>query len=99
MDELLAGTQFLYTQYPIVIIFLLHTAMISKGRGLTLRLSVVLHILFQLGTTTTSPTDSVSDEALKAAINFVMVAIQQVAFIAGRGELEEELKRFTSMWW
>ena len=70
--------------------------MISKGRGLALRLSVVLHILFQLGSGTTSSNDTVSDEAIEAAIDFVMVVIQQVAYIAGRGELDEELKRFSS---
>ena len=70
--------------------------MISKGRGLALRLSVVLHTLFQLGKDTTSASNIVSDGAIKAAIDFVMLAIQQVAFIAGRGELTEELKRFSS---
>ena len=73
--------------------------MISKGRRLALRLSIVLHILFQLGSGTTSSNDTVSDEAIKAAIDFAMVAIQQVAYIAGRGELDEELKRFQVQSW
>ena len=56
----------------------------------------MLHILFQLGSGTTSCNDTVSDEAIKAAINFVMIAIQQVAYITGCGELDKELKRFSS---
>lgn len=74
-------------------------AMLSKGRGIVLRLAVVLQTLFQVGCddTTHSNDDTVSDEAVKAAIDFVEVATQQVAFIAGRGELADELKRFLSM--
>lgn len=71
--------------------------MLSKGRGLVLRLAVVEQILFQMGSDATTPTTD-TDEAVKAAIDFVKVAIQHVAFIAGRGELAEELKHFASMW-
>ncbi len=64
--------------------------MISKSTGQILRVSAVMHALFsledeQLGNTIT-PT------AIQAAIHFVEVCCQQTAYMAGRGELEKELK-------
>ena len=69
--------------------------MLSKSRGQVLCLAAVLHTLFTLGTN--QPTDViVSEAAVKAAINYVQVVCQQVAYIAGRGSLEEEIQRFKS---
>ena len=41
--------------------------------------------------------DVVLEDSMKAAINFVQVACQQSAYIAGRGSLAEEIQRFKSM--
>lgn len=58
--------------------------------GQILRIAVVLHVLFSLEED--SVQDTVSTQAIGAAINFVEVCCQQTAYIAGRGSLEEELK-------
>lgn len=58
--------------------------MLSKSRGQVLRLAAILHVLFSLGSD--EPTDDiVSEDAVKAAIDFVNMACQQAAYIAGRG--------------
>ena len=64
--------------------------MLSKSRGQVLRLAAFFNILFTLGNG--HPTDDVSDEAVKAAINFVKVTCQQTSYIAGRGVLEDEIQ-------
>ena len=62
--------------------------MINKSLGQILRVSGVMHVLF-------SPEDSVDDTvtvaAINAAIHFVEECCHQIAYIAGRGELEKEL--------
>ena len=64
--------------------------MLSKSKGLILRVAGVLHVLFCLGSTKDFPT-KISDSTLEAAINFVEVCCQHAAFIAGRREIEEEI--------
>ena len=63
--------------------------MISKSLGHILRVSGVMHVLFSLEDD--SVDDTVSVEAINAAIHSVEVCCQQTAYIAGRGELEKEL--------
>ena len=36
----------------------------------------------------------VSEDAVKAAVDFVKISCQQMAFNAGRGPLQEEFERF-----
>ena len=64
--------------------------MISKSMGQILRVSAVMHTLFNLGDEELDST--ISPAAIEAAIHFVEVCCQQAAYIAGRGELDEELK-------
>ena len=81
--------------------------MLSKSRGLVARLAAIFHVLFsslngdnndlngnnyddsQTGTT-------IPDDAVKAAIDFILMSCQQTAFCAGHGPLEEEIVKFTS---
>jgi len=58
--------------------------------GQILRVSAVMHVLFNLGDKELDSTNSPA--AIEAAINFVEVCCQQAAYIAGRDELDEELK-------
>ena len=56
-------------------------------------MSAVLHILFHLDSEPCTDVDVIiSEEAIRAAIHFVEVCGQHVAFIAGRSEIEEEIK-------
>ena len=71
----------------------MYIGLLSKSRGHVLRLAGVLHILFRVGADE-SPTNAISDKAVKAAINFVEVSCQQTAYIAGRGIIDGEIERF-----
>ena len=44
--------------------------------------------------TATPISNDVSNAAIKAAIDFLKVSSQHTAFIAGKGYIEEELKKF-----
>lgn len=68
--------------------------MLSKSRGQVLRLATVLHMLFNIDTPEVDLSLEVSEQALKAAVNFIKVACQQTAYIAGKGPLTEELEKF-----
>ena len=84
--------------------------MLSKSRGQVLRLAGVLHALFSLGRDTyvesvglgseddgsDGRNDIISDEAVKAAIDFCEVACQQTAYIGGRGCIKDEILRMKS---
>lgn len=71
----------------------MYSGMLSKSRGQVLRLATVLHMLFSLDKTE-DLSEEVSEEAIKAAVNFVKLACQQTAFIAGKKTLPEELEKF-----
>ena len=68
--------------------------MLSKSRGHVLRIATVLHLLFHLDDAHHQLDVVVSEEAVRAAVNFIQVASQHTAFIAGRGLLNEELEKF-----
>ena len=64
--------------------------MLSKSLGQILRISVAMHILFH--NDDDGPlSDTVTQGAVAAAINFVEVCCQHTAFIAGRSNIDEEL--------
>lgn len=65
--------------------------MLSKSKGLILRVAGVLHMLFHLDSPDRDFDRTVSDEALKAAEDFVDVCCQHVAYLAGRGEVDEAI--------
>lgn len=63
--------------------------------GQILRVSVALHILFRVeheDPLQDSIPDTISQDAIKAAINFVEVCCQHTAYISGRGQIENELE-------
>lgn len=64
--------------------------MLSKSRGHVLRLAVAFHVLFHVGKDNPVSVE-VSEEAVKAAVDFVNISCH---FIAGRGPLQEEFERF-----
>jgi hypothetical protein len=69
--------------------------MLSKSKGQVLRVAASLHILFYLSDDEDAMTDvdsEISEAALKAAINFVTLCCQQTSFIAGRGEINDEIE-------
>ena len=71
---------------------LLYTGMLSKSKGLILRVAGVLHVLFQLDTPDDIP-DTISELAIVAAQDFVDVCCQHAAFVAGRGDIQEAIQQ------
>ena len=56
-----------------------------------LRVAAILNALFHLETPLCVP-EVISDEAVKAAINFVDVTIQHAAYLAGRGDVDDAVQ-------
>ena len=65
--------------------------MLSKSKGQILRVAVTLHVLVNWESPQSIP-DEISDAAMKAAINVVDVCIQHSAYLAGRGDLQDEIE-------
>ena len=65
--------------------------MLSKAKGQILRVAASLHVLFNINTPHTIP-QTISETAIKAAINLVDVCIQHAAFLAGQGDMEETIQ-------
>ena len=66
----------------------------SKSRGQVLRLTAVMHMLFNIDNYEQPLEDEVGESAVKAAVNFIQLACQQTAYIAGKETLQEEMDRF-----
>lgn len=70
--------------------------MLSKSKGQILRVAAALHILFAMYPPVGSDDDGIGSEitnkAILAAINFVEVCCQQTAYMAGRGELQQDIQ-------
>lgn len=64
--------------------------MLSKSKGQILRVAATLHNLFHLKKMT-SLKGEINDDTIAAAINLVEICCQQAAFIAGRGDIKEEI--------
>lgn len=73
--------------------------MLSKSRGHVLRLAAVFHMLFCIELPDEDLDDEIPEVALKAAVNFVQVACQQTAYMAGKGLLTEEVDKFKTSEW
>ena len=71
-----------------LICFLSSVGMLSKAKGLILRVAGVLHVLFHLGSPVGDIPQEISTDALKAAENYVDVCCQHVGYIAGRGDMQ-----------
>ena len=57
-------------------------------------MAATMHVLFHWETPGEIPT-TISNEALKAAQNFVELCTQHAAFLAGRGNIPEEIDSLT----
>ena len=58
--------------------------------GQILRVSAALHILFNIDSVEEF-SETISEVAVEAAIDFVEVCCQHAAYITGRGNLDEEI--------
>ena len=74
-------------------LLLANVGMLSKSLGQIIRVALSLHILFYLDKEDPDIPDVVSSEAITAAIDFVELCCQQTAYLAGRGDISEELQR------
>ena len=72
------------------------SGMLSKSRGQVLRVAATLHVLFHLETPLEIPPE-ISNEALVAAVNFVEMCNQHVAFLSGRGDIDEYIVSLKEM--
>ena len=68
-----------------------YAGMLSKSKGQILRVAATLHVLFHIDTPLAIPS-VIGEDAMKAAIDFVDVCIQQAAFLAGRGNVQEAIE-------
>ena len=66
--------------------------MLSKSKGLILRVAAVMHVAFHLRNPHDIPNE-ICSEALEAAHDFVDMCCQHAAFMAGRKEIPEEIKQ------
>ena len=80
----------------IIILLLKHTGMLSKSRGHVLRLAATMHVLFHLETPLSIP-ETISEQALKAAQEFVEVCNQHVFFLSGRGDITEAIENLQQL--
>lgn len=67
-----------------------NAGMLSKSKGIILRLAAVLHILFHIETPNKIPQE-ICPDAIRAAINYVDMCCQHAAHIAGRGDIAEAI--------
>ena len=58
-------------------------------------MTATMHVLFHWETPSEIPS-TISDKALKAAQSFVELCIQHAAFLAGRGNIPEEIDSLTT---
>ena len=70
--------------------------MLSKSKGQILRVAATLHILFAMypavGSDDNRVDSEITNKAVLAAINLVEVCCQQTAYMAGRGELQQDIQ-------
>ena len=65
--------------------------MLSKSKGQILRVATALHVLFHVGSFD-SISDQITEEAIAASVNFIGLCCQQTAYIAGRGDIKEDIQ-------
>ena len=74
--------------------------MLSKAKGQVLRVAAALHVLSGdcEGKIVMSDTiaDTISEDTLLAAKNFVITCCQHAAYVAGRGKIEDEIDSLLS---
>ena len=60
-----------------------------------MRVSAAMHVLFHLDKDEPLP-DEISDDAIKAAIDFVEICGQHMAYISGHGDIHQEVGHYES---
>ena len=81
---------------PVAAILFIHPGMLGKSKGQVLRVAAVLHVLFVEPSEIASVPSTISTNAITAAQNFVDTCCQHAAFIAGRGQIEDEINYLAS---
>ena len=71
--------------------------MLSKCKGLILRIAGVLHVLFGTESTDNLSTE-ISNKAIAAAQDFVDVCCKHAAFVAGRGDIHDAITHLQKGW-
>ncbi len=66
--------------------------MLSKSKGVILRVAASFHVLFGMVSPEKDIGGTITDEAVLAAIGFVELCCQQTAFMAGRGQISEDIE-------
>ena len=69
--------------------------MLSKSMGQILRISAAMHVLFHMDNKESLPS-VITNEAIKASIDFVEVCCQHAAYLTGRGDLQQEFELLKS---
>lgn len=69
--------------------------MLIKSKGQVLRIAAVLHVLFWDPEDGTDMPSTISTNAIIAAQNFIDTCCQH-AFIAGRGQVDDEISHLTA---
>lgn len=72
--------------------------MLSKSKGQILRVAATFHVLFHLDRPEVIPQE-ISEGAITPAITFVGMCCQQTAFVAGRGDITEEIRIIKASPW
>lgn len=90
VDELLSGKHD-HAVVCLVNVVVKLIGMLSKSKGLILRIAGVLHVLFHLNSPENIPNE-ISEEAIKAAEDFINVCCQHTAFLSGRGDIDDAIK-------
>ena len=76
--------------------------MLSKSKGQVLRVAAALHIFFQDEIDTNDKIkvseveNTLSNEAILAAKNFVEICCQHASFMGGRGIIDDEIKSLST---
>lgn len=65
--------------------------MLSKSKGPILRVATALHIFFHVGSFDWI-SDQITEEAIAASVNFVGLCCQQTAYMAGQGDIKEDIQ-------
>ena len=90
MSTILNSTQRLLKKTAANRHYLFHLGMLSKSKGQQLRVAAALHVLFSNESTIE---EEISEEAIVAAQNFVDTCIQHTAYIAGRENMDDDIKK------
>ena len=65
--------------------------MLSKSKGQLLRVSAVMHVLFNIDNPSLIPQE-ISEDAVKAADSFVDICLQHAAYLGGKGNFQEAIE-------